>query len=153
MEKKTKPQFSNIMDYLHNSVQSLNDSKIFAGLMIITLNVASKFVNIKLSKSMQSFLKNTFSKYLLVFTIAWIGTRDIYIALIVTMCFIIMIDFLLDDDSSFYILPNDFKEHYVNIFDDDEEQSEVTEEDIKKAQKVLKKAKKQNGDEFESYKL
>ena len=59
MEKKTKPQFTNIMDYLHNSVQSLNDSKIFAGLMIITLNVASKFVNIKLSKSMQSFLKNT----------------------------------------------------------------------------------------------
>jgi len=148
-----KPHFTNLIDYLHNSVQSLNDSKIFAGLMIITLNVASKFVNIKLSKSMQSFLKNTFSKYLLVFTIAWIGTRDIYIALIVTVSFILIIDFLLDDDSAFYILPNDFKEHYINLFDDEEEKSEITEEDIKKAQKVLTKAKKQNGEDFESYKI
>jgi len=148
-----KPHFTNLIDYLHNSVQSLNDSKIFAGLMIITLNVASKFVNIKLSKSMQSFLKNTFSKYLLVFTIAWIGTRDIYIAIIVTMFFIIIIDFLLDDDSAFYILPNDFKEHYINLFDNEEEKSEITEEDIKKAQKVLTKAKKQNGEDFESYKI
>jgi len=153
MEKKMKPHFTNLIDYLHNSVQSLNDSKIFAGLMIITLNVASKFVNIKLSKSMQSFLKNTFSKYLLVFTIAWIGTRDIYIAIIVTMFFIIIIDFLLDDDSAFYILPNDFKEHYINLFDNEEEKSEITEEDIKKAQKVLTKAKKQNGEDFESYKI
>ena len=148
-----KPHFTNLIDYLHNSVQSLNDSKIFAGLMIITLNVASKFVNIKLSKSMQSFLKNTFSKYLLVFTIAWIGTRDIYIAIIVTMFFIIIIDFLLDDDSAFYILPNDFKEHYINLFDNEEEKSEITEEDNKKAQKVLTKAKKQNGEDFESYKI
>ena len=148
-----KPHFTNLIDYLHNSVQSLNDSKIFAGLMIITLNVASKFVNIKLSKSMQSFLKNTFSKYLLVFTIAWIGTRDIYIALIVTVSFILIIDFLLDDDSAFYILPNDFKEHYINLFDDEEEKAEITEEDIKKAQKVLTKAKKQNGEDFESYKI
>tara|TARA_B110000967_G_C18897357_1_gene571740 strand:+ start:4689 stop:5150 length:462 start_codon:yes stop_codon:yes gene_type:complete len=153
MEKKMKPHFTNLIDYLHNSVQSLNDSKIFAGLMIITLNVASKFVNIKLSKSMQSFLKNTFSKYLLVFTIAWIGTRDIYIALIVTVSFILIIDFLLDDDSAFYILPNDFKEHYINLFDDEEEKAEITEEDIKKAQKVLTKAKKQNGEDFESYKI
>jgi spore germination protein GerM len=90
---------------------------------------------------------------MLVFTIAWIGTRDIYIALIVTFLFIIMIDYLLDDDSMFYILPNNFKEHYVDMFDSEEDKAEITEEDIKKATKVLEKAKKQNQPHFESYKI
>ena len=44
----------NIFSYLHNQVQVMNNSKIFAGIMIITLNIASRFVNIKLSKTMES---------------------------------------------------------------------------------------------------
>jgi len=138
---------------LNNSIQQLNDSKIFAGIMIVILNISSKFVNIKLSKSMESFLKNTFSKYILVFTIVWMGTRDIIIALIITLFFIIIVDVLLDDDSMFYILPNNFKEHYVDMFDNEEENVEVTEEDIKKAAKVLEKAKKQKQIDFEGYKI
>ena len=52
---------SSMLAYLHNTVNSLNQSKIFAGVMIIILNIASRFVNIKLSKSMESYLKYTFS--------------------------------------------------------------------------------------------
>ena len=84
LNKKTT---NTIFEYVNKQVQLLNNSKIFAGLMIITLNVVSKFVNIKLSKTMESYFKYTFSKYLLVFTIVWIGTRDIYIALIVMLVF------------------------------------------------------------------
>jgi len=141
-----------IFDF-HNSIQQLNDSKIFAGIMIVILNISSKFVNIKLSKSMESFLKNTFSKYILVFTIVWMGTRDIIIALVITLLFIIIIDIFLDDDSMFYILPNNFKEHYVEMFDNEEENMEVSEEEIKKAAKVLEKAKKQKQIDFEGYKI
>ena len=61
--------------------------------MIITLNIVSKYVNIGLSKSMESYLKYTFSKQILVFAIAWMGTRDIYIALTLTIIFIILFDF------------------------------------------------------------
>jgi hypothetical protein len=43
------------------------------------------------------------------------GTRDIYIALGLTIIFIIMFDFLLNDESQFCILPQDFKEFYDNI--------------------------------------
>ena len=48
---------------INDQVQVLNNSKIFAGIMIIILNIASRFVNIKLSKSMESYLKHTFSIY------------------------------------------------------------------------------------------
>jgi hypothetical protein len=84
MDKKMKTTIENSMknlfDFIHNSIMQINNSKIFAGLMIITLNIASRFVTIKLSKSLESYLKFTFSKQILVFAIAWMGTRDIYIA-------------------------------------------------------------------------
>jgi len=93
-----------MMVYLHDHVKVLNDSKIFAGLMIITLNISSKFVNLKLSKTMESYLKNTFSRQLLIFAIAWMGTRDIYIALTITILFSLIMDVLLNEQSSFCIL-------------------------------------------------
>ena len=100
---------------MHERLMNINDSKIFAGLMIITLNIASKFATIKLGKTAEMYLKYTFSKQILVFAIAWMGTRDIYIALVLTILFIIIFDFLLNDMSQFCILPQDFKEFYDNI--------------------------------------
>ena len=139
-----KSTFTELLEYLHSHISRINDSKIFAGIMIITLNIVSRFVNIKLSKSVESYLKYTFSKYLLVFTIAWMGTRDIYIAFTIMMIYLIIIDYLLDDESMFCILPEEFKNYHQDLLDNDGDNEDVSEEDIKKAEKVLEKAKKQN---------
>ena len=106
-------------------MQALNGSKVFAGIMIITLNIVSRFVNIKLSKTMESYLKYTFSKYVLVFTIAWMGTRDIYIALFIMSCFIIVSDFLFDEESMFCVLPEEFKDHHLTILEENENMENV----------------------------
>lgn len=135
---------SDILDYLHENIRRVNDSKIFAGLMIITLNIVSRFVTIKLSKSMESYLKYTFSKYVLVFTIAWMGTRDIYVASTIMMIYIIIMDYLLNDDSIFCILPEEFKNYHTELLENDGENEDVSEEDIKKAEKVIERAKKQD---------
>jgi len=134
---------TDILEYLHKNIRAVNDSKIFAGLMIITLNIVSRFVNIKLSKSVEAYLKYTFSKYILVFTIAWMGTRDIYIALTIMTIYVIIMDYLLDDDSIFCILPEGFKEYHNELLETDGENSQVSEDDIKKAEKVLERAREQ----------
>ena len=147
-----KSTFTEVLEFLHSHIKRINDSKIFAGIMIITLNIVSRFVNIKLSKSVESYLKYTFSKYVLVFTIAWMGTRDIYIAFTIMMIYLIIVDYLLDDDSMFCILPEEFKNYHRDLLDNDGENEDVSEEDIKKAEKVLEKAKNQNkSTSFESY--
>jgi hypothetical protein len=135
---------SDILDYLHEHIKRVNDSKIFAGLMIITLNIVSRFVTIKLSKSMESYLKYTFSKYVLVFTIAWMGTRDIYVATTIMLIYIVIMDYLLDDDSMFCILPEEFKNYHTELLENDGENEDVSVEDIKKAEKILERAKKQD---------
>tara|TARA_B110000285_G_scaffold177460_1_gene199332 strand:+ start:5085 stop:5552 length:468 start_codon:yes stop_codon:yes gene_type:complete len=154
VEKKNSIANSSYLKYIHEHVQALNGSKVFAGIMIITLNIVSRFVNIKLSKTMESYLKYTFSKYVLVFTIAWMGTRDIYIALFIMSCFVIISDFLFDEESMFCILPEEFKDHHLTILEENENMENVTDEEITKAKKVIEKAKQQNKDnELESFKI
>ena len=114
-----KKNINELLSFLNEHISRINDSKIFAGLMIITLNIASRFVTIKLGKSIESYLKYTFSKYLLVFTIAWMGTRDIYIAFTIMIIFIIITDYLLDDDSMFCILPEEFKDYHQDLLEND----------------------------------
>jgi len=132
-----------LFSYLHDNVQAINNSKIFAGLMIITLNVVSKFANIKLSKTLESYFKFTFSRQILVFAIAWMGTRDIYIALFITVLFVIFTEYLFHEDSMFFMLTEEFKDHHISLLENENLSEKVTEEDVRKAKDVLERAKRQ----------
>ena len=102
---------------IHKNIQGINNSKIFAGLVVVTLNIASKFVNIRLSKTVEAYLKHTFSRDVLIFCIVWMGSREIYIAAIVTLCFVIFMDFLLNEDSAYCILPESFTTYHISLLD------------------------------------
>jgi len=138
-KNKIENAFSNLVNYLHNNVTALNNSKLFAGLMIIILNISSKFVTIKLSKTMESYLKYTFSRDILIFAIAWMGTREIYVAFIITLVFIIVMDYILNEESPFCCLTEDFTSYHISLLDD----TRVTDEEITKAIEVLERAEKQ----------
>jgi hypothetical protein len=117
MTKKDEGSSDNIFYMIHNQIQALNNSKLFVGLMILTLNISSKFVNLKLSKSMEAYLKYTFSRNIMVFAIAYVGSRDIYIALIVTALFVICMDYLFNEESVFYILPHSFRDYHLGLIE------------------------------------
>ena len=129
-----------LFSYLNSNVTQLNNSKLFAGLMIIILNIASKFVTFKLSKTMEGYLKYTFSKQILVFAMSWMGTRDVYTALIITMFYVVMTEYILNENSAFCCLPEEFTDYHVSLMDNDT----LTDEDIKKAREVLDKLIEKN---------
>ena len=118
---------------MHNKILDLNTSKMFAGLMIITLNIASKFVTFKFGKTAEMYLKYTFSRQILVFAMAWMGTRDIYVAAGLTLVFIFIFDFLFNENSSLCVLPNELKEYYQNIDED------ISHDDYVKAKTTVEK--------------
>jgi hypothetical protein len=142
--KKNNILANGIFSYLHNNIQAINNSKIFAGLMIITLNVVSKFANIKLSKTMEAYFKYTFSRQILVFAIAWMGTRDIYVALFITLCFVLVSEYLFHEESPYFILSEEFRDYHIGLLENENDIQDITQEDIRKAQELLEKAKSQN---------
>jgi len=134
--------FTKFATYLNDQVTQMNQSKIFAGLMIIILNVSSKYVNLKLSKTVESYLKHTFNRDILVFAISWMGTRDIYVALAITAIFIIFIDFIFNEDSKYCCLPEQFTDYHVSLLD--ASKNTISPDEIKKVEEVLEKAKSVN---------
>ena len=54
--------------YINHHIMYLNNSKFFAGVIMILLNIGSKFITIQFSKSTEEYMKWTVSKQLLVFS-------------------------------------------------------------------------------------
>lgn len=139
MSKKENPLFS-IYKIMNDAVSTINNSKIFAGIILIIINVCSKFVTFKFSPIMEAYLKYTFSKNVLIFSVVWIGTRDIYISIIITLLFIVASNYLFNEESDLCCLSESFTSYHLSLIENDK----VSEADIKKALGVLEKAKKQN---------
>ena len=68
--------FPSIIERLHLNILNLNNSKFFAGIVMIMLNIGTKFIPIQISESAEKYVKYSISRKLLVFTMAWMGTRD-----------------------------------------------------------------------------
>ena len=126
---------------INESVSSLNSNMFFAGIMMLTLNIGSRYVQLNLSPSAESYLKYAITKEFLVFTIAWMGTRNIYVALTLTAAFVVLADYGLNDKSNFCILPEKFKKLQNSI--DTNNDKIISELEIKNAMEILEKAKKQ----------
>ena len=73
------------------------------------LNIGSKYVTVKLSKSQEAYLRNSIGHQLLIFAISWMGTRDILTALVLTTLFVVLTQHLFNEESRFCILPENWK--------------------------------------------
>ena len=118
----------------------LNNSKFFAGLVMIMLNIGSKYVTIELSKSQEAYLKNSVGRQLLIFAISWMGSRDILIALALTAIFTVLTDHLFNEESPMCVIPMKYR-HFEEVLDLDND-DKVTDEELSKATAILEKAKR-----------
>lgn len=132
--------FNSIVSTLNYYILQLNSSKFFAGVVMILLNIGAKFITIQFSKSTEEYLKNTVSKQLLVFAMAWMGTRDIYAALGLTAVFTILSDYLFNEESSLCIVPPKYRILHTLI--DTNDDGQVSETELAQAMSILEKAKK-----------
>jgi hypothetical protein len=121
-------------------LSKINNSKLFAGFVMILLNIGSRFVKIEVSKSQEKYLKKSLGRHLMIFAVSWLGTRDVLIALTITAIFNVLIDYLLNENSRFCIIPHKHRE-FEDVLDLNDD-GEVSEDEINKAMDILKKAKK-----------
>ena len=138
-DSKTK-KFKNEKLTLNNFLDNLSTNKLFIGLMMIFMNIGSRFIEIKLTKGQEMIFKNI-AREVLIFTIAFMGSRDIVIALILTAVFIILSNFVFNENSKYCLLPASYKK-LENVMDLNND-GKVSKEELEKAYEVLKKAKAQ----------
>ena len=67
---------TNFWDYL----EVLNNNKYFVGIIMILLNLGSKYISIELSNSQEKILGSPIIRRLILFTVFFTATRDIWIS-------------------------------------------------------------------------
>jgi hypothetical protein len=95
---------------LYSVLSILNDNKFFAGIIMLIMNIGSKYVSIELSKTQENYIKYSLGRQILVFAILWVGTRDVFTSLVLTAIFILLADYLFNENSKFCLIPNKYKE-------------------------------------------
>jgi hypothetical protein len=80
-------------------------------------------------------------KQMLVFAMAWLGTREIYAALLLTAAFVILSEHMFNEESEYCVVP---KEHRIlSKLIDTTEDGVVSEVELNEAIKVLEKSKRE----------
>jgi hypothetical protein len=69
------------------------------------------------------------------------GTRDIYIALIISILFIVLTEYLLNENSTFCCLPKEFRDYHISLLEGQTSNTTITDEEINKVKEILEKAK------------
>ena len=131
----------NSLDFIHNHILFLNNSKFFAGIIMILLNIGSKFIAIQFSRSTEEYLKLNVTKQILVFAMAWMGTRDIYTALILTAVFTVLSDHLFNEESPYCLVPKKFR--VLSKIIDTNNDNIISEQEINDAISILEKARRE----------
>ena len=128
-----------LLSIFYEYIYYLNDSKFFAGIVMLIMNIGSKYISLELSKTQEDYVKYTLGRQILVFAILWMGTRDIVIALLLTCVFIVFADYLLNDNSRYCIIPNKYKGLLDEI--DTNKDGKISQKEINDAIHLLKKAR------------
>lgn len=130
---------TSVASFINENVSSLNNSKYFAGMVMIMLNLGAKVVSVNFSNSTQEYLKYGVSKQLFIFSMAWMGTRDIYTSIILTAVFTVLSEHLFNEESRFCVVPEKYR--MINTAIDTNNDGIISEEELQAALKVLEKAK------------
>ena len=135
--KKNKA-IQNIKLSFINFYSSLNNSKLLFGLAMIVLNLLSKHIELGLSKSQEAYIKNAIGREILIFTILFINTRDIFLSILLTAAFVVLANTVFHEDSRFCLMTTKYKQ-LKNVLDTNND-GYVSEKEIKEAKDILLKA-------------
>jgi hypothetical protein len=101
--------FEFITGWFNYTVYRLNNSLFFAGIIMLMLNIGARYIELKLDPSTENFLKTALTKEVLVFSVAWMGTRDLILALVLTAVFVVLADYGLNANSRYCIMPQKYR--------------------------------------------
>ena len=82
----------------------LNENKYFIGIMMIFVNIGSRFIISELSDEQKKLINNKLLRRFFIFGVFFMATRDIFVSLLLTLMFIFLISELFNENSDFSLI-------------------------------------------------
>lgn len=113
------------------ATMGLSGNKYILGLMILLINIGARYIGNEVGDFMHKVLNHKFSRRFLIFLVLWMGTRDLVVAGVITISFIVIVTTIFNEHSDYCILPID-------------NTSSITKEDYLMAKELVSKYEKDN---------
>ena len=123
----------NILNTINNNFNKLNNSKYFIGVMMILLNIGSKYLFDEFGELHNLLLTKKTIRRLMIFVIVFIAIRDVKVSIIITFLFIVIVLELCNEKSKYCIIPNTLNKIDTN------NDGRIDSKEIKDAFNLLKK--------------
>jgi len=113
------------------ATMGLGGNKYILGLMILLINIGARYIGNEVGDFMHKVLNHKFARRFLIFLVLWMGTRDLVVAGVITISFIILVTTLFNENSDYCILPI-------------ENNSSINKEDYEMAKQLVSKYENDN---------
>lgn len=138
MPKRKDNIMNSVKNLIEYNINSLNNNKLFIGLAMIFLNIASKYFVLEISDTEESLIKNLVTREIFIFVLIFTNTRDIILSVILTAGFVILSNTIFNTKSKFCLIPEKYKK--LNKVLDLNKDGKVSDKEIEHAKQILKKA-------------
>ena len=91
------------------NMNNINENKYFIGLMMILVNIGSRFIIGELSDTQKKLINDKNLRRIFIFGVFFMATRDIVSSLILTIMFVLLVSELFNEESEISLLPKEDK--------------------------------------------
>jgi len=127
--------------HIQKGVDKINNSKLLAGIVMLLLNVGSKYIELGLTKTQEQAIRNGLGREILIFAIVFMGTHDVILSIVMTAAFVVLSDFLFNENSNLCLIPE--KLNTISYAIDKNHDNVISDAEEKNALDVLRKAQLQ----------
>ena len=79
-----------VLHHVHHAAGILNQNTFFAGIMMLLLNVGSRFIVHEFSSDDKEYRENILIRRICIFAVCFVGTKDVLVSIILTAAFVIL---------------------------------------------------------------
>jgi hypothetical protein len=109
---------------------NLSNSKLFSGCIMLLTNIGGKYLMMELPNNIEKIFSNNFLlRYLVLFSILFMATRDVKTSILLSLLFFIVIKFLLNEKSFFCLVTENKIENKT--------ENKISDNDYKKAKNII----------------
>ena len=96
----------------------LNENKYFIGIMMILVNIGSRFIISELSDDHKKLINNILLRRIFIFGVFFMATRDFSVSLLLTIMFVFLISELFNKNSEISIIEDNENDNSNNSNND-----------------------------------
>jgi len=88
------------MSPLDSILHLFNSNPYFIGLMMLMLNLGGRFIGMEVTKQQEQFLQHPWVRRVLIFTVLFVGTRNVWVAFWATLVVVLLLGYLFNENSA-----------------------------------------------------